>query len=337
MIDIVNSSLGLLPVIFFLAGLMFLDSFQLVRLRSILYTIFVGAFVAIVCMYLNSWVMEFFQIPKLEFSKFLAPIVEETLKSIFLIYLIKSDKVGFLVDSAVRGFAIGTGFALFENIFYWFTLENSSIYVWIIRGFGTAALHGGTLVIFAGISKLLTEQKENKKLLLFIPGLIVAIVLHSLFNQFILPPLISTLVILISLGLIIIVMFHHSEKSTHDWLGVGLDTDMDLIESITSGEISQSKVGKYLNALIDKFPPLVVSDMLCLIRLHCELSVAAKGLLLANEVGVELPPDPTIKSNLKEMKYLEKNIGKTGLMVLQPILKMSSQQKWQRSYLDNLA
>mgnify|MGYP000417393272 CR=1 FL=1 len=42
------------------------------------------------------------------------------------------------------GFAVGAGFAVFENLFYLMQAEHRSLLVWFVRGFGTAIMHGGT-------------------------------------------------------------------------------------------------------------------------------------------------------------------------------------------------
>ena len=48
----------------------------------------------------------------------MSPWIEESLKALLLVYLIRTRRVGMLVDAAIYGFAIGTGFALFENLYY---------------------------------------------------------------------------------------------------------------------------------------------------------------------------------------------------------------------------
>ena len=58
-------------------------------------------------------------------SRYIAPIIEESAKAALLVALIASGRVGFLADAAVQGFAIGTGFALFENIWYLQTLPHA--------------------------------------------------------------------------------------------------------------------------------------------------------------------------------------------------------------------
>src|SRR5205807_9111089 len=52
---------------------------------------------------------------------------EESAKAALLVVLIATGRVGFLVDAAVLGFSIGTGFALFENIWYLQTLPHASL------------------------------------------------------------------------------------------------------------------------------------------------------------------------------------------------------------------
>ena len=52
-------------------------------------------------------------------------------------------------DAAIYGFAVGTGFALVENVYYLLSLPGAPAALWIVRGFGTAVMHGGTTAILA--------------------------------------------------------------------------------------------------------------------------------------------------------------------------------------------
>ena len=52
------------------------------------------------------------------FARYVAPLTEEISKAVFVGLLLWRNRVGFLVDAAVQGFAVGTGFALVENIDY---------------------------------------------------------------------------------------------------------------------------------------------------------------------------------------------------------------------------
>ena len=51
-------------------------------------------------------------------ADYVAPVIEEIAKAAYLVYLVRSQRVGFMVDAGIRGFAIGTGFAVVENLYY---------------------------------------------------------------------------------------------------------------------------------------------------------------------------------------------------------------------------
>ena len=126
MIELLKVSISLIPVFVFLAALIIIDSFKLVKLKSVLQAIVAGIFSAAVCLFINQSTLGFFNIELQTFSRYIAPIIEEIFKSFYLIYLIKTNKTGFVVDAAIFGFAIGAGFSLFENIYYLQTLERVS-------------------------------------------------------------------------------------------------------------------------------------------------------------------------------------------------------------------
>ena len=69
--------------------------------------------------------------------------------------------------------------------------------------------------------------------------------------------------------------------------------------------------------------------MLCLMRLHLELSIRAKGMMLMRETGFRVDPDAEVKARFEELKYLEKSIGKTGMLAMSPVLHMSDHDLWQ--------
>jgi RsiW-degrading membrane proteinase PrsW (M82 family) len=322
-------SLGLLPVLTFLAALVWLESFKLVPRRLVALLLVAGAASAGVSLYLNLLVAEALELDARSLARQAAPIIEETLKASVVVYLILRNRVGFLVDAAICGFAVGAGFAAVENTYYFKYLSDPPVIVWLIRGFGTAIMHGGVTSLMAIVSKLLTERFGPNRLYLFLPGLVLAAGIHAFFNRFYLSPGLSTLVLLVGLPVIFAVVFKVSEEATHSWLGVGFDTDQELLQAINEGRISESRIGRYLRALRARFPAETVVDMLCLIRLHLELSIRAKGILLMQKAGFSVQPDPEFAPRLQELRYLEKSVGKTGLIALHPIFNMSSRDLWQ--------
>ncbi len=326
---ILRIPVSLLPVFVFLISLVIFDSYKLLKFRSLNIAIVFGFISAGASYFLNTELMSVWDVDLDIYSRYAAPFFEELFKAACVFYFIKTKKTGFMVDSAIVGFAAGAGFASVENIYYLTTVQDTNLFIWIIRGFGTAVMHGGTTAIYAVITKFAVDRYKREKLHLFLPGLGISYSIHSIFNHFFLPPLISTLVLLIVFPLLLINIFWYSEKLTKSWLGVGFDTDMELLKAIKSGKLSETKVGIYLKSLKQSFPGEVVVDMLCMLRLHLEFAMSAKGILLAKEAGLPVTPAPGIKEKFEELRYLEKSIGKTGMLAVSPILHTSSRDLWQ--------
>ncbi|MFQ5486539.1 MAG: PrsW family glutamic-type intramembrane protease [bacterium] len=327
--DLIKIAVSLLPVFLFLGALIVFDSYKLVKLPSLLVTIAAGCAVALICMGINTRLLNLWPMEFKTFAKYVAPVIEELLKAVYIVFLVRLKRVGFMVDAAIYGFAIGAGFAFVENIFYLQTIPSSHILVWIVRGFGTAIMHGTTTAIFAILSKNLSARTSTETLMIFLPGWGVAILTHSVYNHFFLPPVLVTVSFLIVLPLLMMVIFERSEKATQNWLGIGFDTDVDLLAMIISGNISETRIGRYLQSLKSSFPGEAVADMLCFLRIHLELAVRAKGTLLMRESGFKVAADPEVKAKFEELKYLEKSIGKTGKLAIAPFLHTSSRDLWQ--------
>ena len=72
---------------------------------------------------------------------------------------------------------------------------------------------------------------------------------------------------------------------------------------------------------------------MCLVVLHLELSIQAKGVLLARENGLDIAPSEDLKAKLEELEYLEKSIGRAGRMAMAPIFNLSSRDIWEVYFL----
>jgi len=321
--------IGIAPVLIFLTALVLLDSYKLVRLHSVLAALAAGAVAAGAAWWINRWMLNQFPVGSLAVPRYIAPAVEETLKALYILHCIRTHRVGFMVDGAILGFAAGSGFACVENAAVLQSHFSSHILLWMIRGLGTAVMHGGTTASVAIVCKTLFDRKNRFGFIVIAPALLTGIAMHSFFNHFFLHPLLMTILQLILLPLMISLVFKQSEKLTKLWLEVGMDTDVWLLESIHSGGISNTRIGKYIWSLSARFSPLALADMLCYLRVHLELSIQAKGILLMREAGFDIPACGETREKLKELKYLEKSIGKTGLLALAPVFHTSHHDLWQ--------
>jgi len=329
-------AVGVLPVFLFLGALVLIDSYKLVALRAILLSVAAGAVAALVGYGVNVTLRPALDLDFTRYSRYVAPVVEETLKAVFVVYLLQRNKVGFVVDAAIHGFGIGTGFAFVESLYYLQVNPDATLWTWIVRGFGTAIMHGGATAIVAMVSKTLHDRSDGLRLHLLLPGLGVAVVLHALYNHFLLNPLLATALIMLVVPYLSIAVFRRSERETKAWVGTGFDTDLELLQVVRSGQIAETPVGRYLTTLRSRLAPEVIVDMMCLLRLRAKLAIRAKAVLMMREAGFDAPPDPALKDTFEELRYLERSIGKTGLRALHPFLDTSMRDLWQLNMLSGL-
>ena len=324
-----KAPVGLLPVLIFLIVLLYMDSYKLVSLRTVLWVIFAGALLPVAGYWINGYVIEALAWDLPTYTRYAAPVIEEGLKASVMVFLFRTNRIGFLVDSAILGFAVGAGFGVVENFYYLYMASDAHIAVWVVRGFGTAIMHGGAMALFGVMAQTLTERSMKINPLLYVPGFIVAITIHSVFNHFPGTPILTTLGTLIALPPILLVVFQKSARTMHEWLEVDFDEDALLLEQINSGAFAESKIGQFLEDLKEKFSGPVVVDMLCYLRLYTELALRAKGVLMMRENGLDTPVGERTRAKFEEMHYLEKSIGKTGCLAMRPFLQMTRKDLWQ--------
>lgn len=336
MSTVVAIAVSVLPVFLFLAALVLIDSYKLVSLRAVLLAVVAGVVAGFVSYGVNVWLRPALGIDLPHYSRYVAPAVEEALKAAYIVYLMARNRVGFVVDAAILGFAVGTGFAVLENLYY-LQDPTATVWTWIVRGFGTAVMHGGATAILAMVARV-NSQSDAFRLHLLLAGLAVAVVLHSLYNHFILQPLLATALIMLVFPYTAITIVQWSERETRSWLGSGFDADQELLRAVRSGQVSQTPVGKYIGTLRSRFSPEVIVDMMCLLRLRAELGIRAKGLLMMREAGFDAAAaaDPAVRHTFEEVRYLEKNIGTTGMLALHPFIHTSTRNLWQLNLLDEM-
>ena len=321
--------LGLLPVSCFLAALVYLDSYKLVPIKLVLAVILAGCVTAALSYPVSLIWLDLVGIDFTAYTRYVAPAFEEALKALIIVVLIRYNRIGFLVDAAILGFAVGAGFAILENLYFLRIVPDTQLGTWIVRGFGTALMHGGATAIFAVTSHTIIGKNQTIGNAAYVPGLLVAVITHSVYNHFFFAPIINTLAVILTLPMLLVVVFDRSEKAVADWLGMGFDADTELLELINSGEFSTSKVGMYLHSLKEKFEGPIVADLLCYLRLHTELSIRAKGLLMMRESGFQDKTGDETKAKLEELRYLEGSIGATGKLAIKPFMAMSQKDLWQ--------
>lgn len=324
-----------LPVLSFLLILYLLDSFKLVKSKTLVFCLLWGIAAAFLVYFTNNWLRQMLSLEFEDFSRYVAPLTEEVFKALLVIFLISRKKIGFTVDAAIYGFAAGAGFSLAENVYYFLVMNTETgMMVWLLRGFGTAMMHGGCTALFAMI--IMDGINRNKSLLLaLVPGLLTAFLIHSVFNHFFLNPFIQTAVTFIVLPLIFVVLFQKSNSMLQNWLEIEFNSEVEMLRMIRQGKISNTKAGNYLISLKQHFAPEMLLDLHCYFSLYLELSIKAKRNLMLKENGFPIIEESDILDKLMEIKLLRKQIGKLGELALQPLVRMNHRELWKLNLLKN--
>lgn len=165
-------SASALPVLVFLFTLELIDTYKLLTLRRVLLSVAVGCVVAVICYGINTAIYATGLVSPAIWARSGAPVIEEIAKAFYVGWLLRINRVGFMVDTAISGFAVGAGFAVLENLTYIPDLSSSGLVASAIRGLGTAMMHGGATAIFGTVSANLSEIRGSRSLLTFLPGLL---------------------------------------------------------------------------------------------------------------------------------------------------------------------
>ena len=326
---LLKSLIALAPVLALVIVLYRIDSHRLLGTHFIAKVFLAGCLVAFICSWVNAFALDYTGIDFDRHTRFVAPFIEEVLKASILVYLFRSHRIGFLIDAGIVGFTVGAGFSFIENIYYLNHAHEAHYGVWVVRGVGTAIMHGGATALFAIISETLTERHLKMNPLLYLPGLIVAVLLHSIFNHFPVSPILATAVTILILPTILFLLFERNEVTIHKFLEMDFAAHRRLLSQIRHGEFSGCAAGRFLQDMKKKLSGPVADEMIEYFCLHTELVLSAESILLAREQDIDVEIGDEIKGNLKRMHQLEDHMGRAALKALQPHLKFSAKDMWE--------
>lgn len=134
------------------------------------------------------------------FQRWTAPPTEELLKAAILIYLVRRADFTYFVDGAIYGFAIGIGFAIFEN--YLFIGDSRSVGLAISRVISTNLMHAtASALIGIAVGKARFDKTFMQRLPKLLFGIGLAFVLHITFNNVVTRPQFSAFVLPAAIGM----------------------------------------------------------------------------------------------------------------------------------------
>lgn len=338
---IAHSLIALAPVIVCLILFERVDAFKLVSPLELVALIGLGAALAAAGFLANGGVLDAFPMPIRDYAALIAPPVEESLKALVIVALFAMNRVGYLIDAVIAGFAVGTGFALAENLFYLHQFAGANVGVWLVRGFGTAIMHGGATAIFAAVSQALFAPRLRVAVdrfhfnpLLFLPGLAAAIAIHATFNYFPDQAVLAMALVLLIVPLALFAIFAKGDASAHQWLAQDREAHLKLLGDLASGAFAQSPQGKALQALADRLKPDGAQDLFDYIRANVALVVRADTTLLDLEEHHHVVLGAPVREQFHRLHALEKKLGHALVLAVRQHLKFSRDDLWKMHELE---
>jgi CRP-like cAMP-binding protein/RsiW-degrading membrane proteinase PrsW (M82 family) len=166
-----------------------------------------------------------------------APILEEVLKAALIIVLAARMWLRYAVDGTAYGFAIGTGFAIGENLLYLNQNPGSGLDLTLARLLSTTLMHTFTTAVVgtvAGNNIYLSNQARMNRVLAALTGVMAV---HAIFNQIastqhgFLLLVMGTAIGMGSTGILILLINQHLKKETRSIEG-------ELSDTLSRGELA---------------------------------------------------------------------------------------------------
>ena len=338
--QVAHWGLALIPVLLLLAVYVWLDAFKLMSFREIVLLLLLGGLAALIVYPISGRVLDALPLGFSTYSRFVAPWIEEAIKAVVIIGLFWFNRIGYKLDAVISGFAIGAGFSVVENIIYLWVYPDYGAGTWMVRGLGTAVMHGTTLAVMAAIAHELAEREMREaagdfrfNLLWFVPGYLIAVGLHIAFNQFPDRPLIAMLGSMVVAPLAIMAIFSFGTSEAEKWLATESAEHKAQLEALRAGHWPEGPSGKKIAALAQR----VDSETAKRLRRYWELQVwlvhEAEETML-EEANGDAKFDPAqIQAAFAELKGLRKALGRSTFTALKALLPFSRNDYWEVSEL----
>jgi len=331
---------ALVPVLIMLGIFIWLDAFKLMSLKEILILLVLGGLCAVAAYPVSGRLIDVLPIGFSNYSRFVAPWIEEAIKAIVMIGLFRLNRIGYKLDAVISGFAIGAGFSVVENILYLLIYPDYGTGTWLVRGLGTAVMHGTTLAILAAVAHELAERENreaasdyNFNLLWFVPGYLIAVAIHTAFNQFPDKPLVAMLGAMVVAPIALIGIFSFGTTEAQRWLSKDYTEHKAELDALTAGNWPDSAAGRRISALAARLDPEAGKRVLRYWEVLTRLVVEAEETMIEEADGDVEINRKQVHAHFAELDGLRRALGRSTYTALNALLPFSRNDYWELSEL----
>lgn len=332
--------LALVPVLVLLTVFVWLDAFALMQLREVLVLLVLGGLAAVAAYPISGRMIDTLPIGFNFYSRYLAPWIEEALKAIVMIALFRLNRIGYKLDAVVSGFAIGAGFSVVENIIYLTIFPDYGAGTWLVRGLGTAVMHGTTLALLAAIAHEFAER-ENREAVgdfdfhywWFLPGYLLAVAIHTTFNHFPDKPMLAMMGAAIFAPVVIIAIFHFGTAEAQRWLAADLAGHQAQLAALQAGRWPEGPAGEKIAALAARLDAEAAKRIRRYWEIQAWLVAEAEETMIEEAEGDAVFDAAQVRAAFAELAGLQRALGRGTVTTLKALLPFSRNDYWEVSEL----
>ena len=265
-----------------------------------------------------------------------APVAEEILKSLILIYAVRRADFTYFVDGAIYGFAAGTAFAVLENTFYLIGAGGeTALFVAIGRAFSTSLMHGSASALVGVSLGRLRYGRGASRIASLLLGWAAAVALHVGFNSVVyrgvgaLTEVIAIAIGLGGVGLIAAFIFWGLSEERR-WLRETLDLQV----GVSAGEAAVVQKLDDLDALLapvgEHFGPERRKQVGAFLKLQAQLGLKRKVQELTPDARLRAEMDAQVAAIRGEIDAVRRELGVYCMSYVRSILPPESEPLWAR-------
>lgn len=259
-----------------------------------------------------------------------APIIEELLKALILIYLVQRADFNYVVDGAIYGFGAGIGFAIIENYEYVMAHSNIAMTIAIARVLSTNLIHAtGTGVIGTALAFRRGDSGWRGWVAVLL-GYVFSIGFHMIFNTLVSIGIALAFAIafgLVGLGLIWYVIKRglNVQKS---WVGEKLGMGDRVTKSEVTVVRNIESLREVLAPIEKQFGADKVSVVESIIRKQAEIGIKRKLLETTPSESKRGEIEKIINALGREMDVLRREAGPYCMMFVRTVYLEQDVRVW---------
>ncbi len=256
-----------------------------------------------------------------------APIIEETLKSLILVYLIRRPRFRYIVDGAVYGIAVGIGFGLSENLFIYLPGAGDAVLgTAISRTLSTALMHA-TASGLVGISLgRIRRAPRNRGRIFPVFGIGLAIALHVAYNNLarqLQGPTLLLAAVGIGIGGGVLIAWQISQGLADEKRrfadSLGLNVGVSAGERKAVQQLGGASIEQIFDALGDFFGAKSIAQIRRLLVIQANVGILQNNLSVPTSERLHKAWEEEIAEYRQEIESIRRELGPSVSLFLQNV------------------